>query len=196
MAILKGYEEAVETKRKLDYWLTEEGQAKLDEKAKENAKPPNERLTWQENTGIAGWLCPLDFDESSRAKLAGSLSPLGEASEWVEIKLTADSGACDTVIPKTMCPSIPIVPSQQSLLRLVYEVANGQSLPNLGERRCELWTEGATQAKSITMQVADVHKGLLSLSRCADMGFESRFGKAYGCLIDTASGEVIPLQRK
>ena len=69
-------------------------------------------------------------------------------------------------------------------------------MPNLGERRCELWTEGATEAKTITMQVANVHKGLLSLSRCADMGFESRFGKAYGCLIDTASGEVIPLQRR
>ena len=114
----------------------------------------------------------------------------------MEIELTAESGACDTVIPKTMCPSIPIVPSQQSLLGLAYEVANGQSLPNLGERRCELWTEGATEAKTIAMQVADVHKGLLSLSRCADMGFESRFGKAYGCLIDTSSGEVIPLQRR
>ena len=46
------------------------------------------------------------------------------------------------------------------------------------------------------MQVADVHKGLLSLSRCADMGFESRFGRRYGCLIDSGSGEVIPLTRK
>ena len=46
------------------------------------------------------------------------------------------------------------------------------------------------------MQVADVHKPLLSLSRCADMGFESRFGATMGCLIDTTSGEVIPLQRR
>ena len=45
LAILKGYEEAVETKRKLDYWLTEEGQAKLDEKAKENERPPNEFMS-------------------------------------------------------------------------------------------------------------------------------------------------------
>ena len=59
-----------------------------------------------------------------------------------------------------------------------------------------MWTEGATQPKLISMQVADVHKALLSLSRCADMGFESRFGAAYGCLIDTVSGEVVPLIRK
>ena len=46
------------------------------------------------------------------------------------------------------------------------------------------------------MQVADVHKALLSLSRCADMGFESRFGSSFGCLIDRETLEVIPLQRR
>ena len=58
-----------------------------------------------------------------------------------------------------------------------------------------MWTEGATEAKNISMQVADVHKALLSLSRCADMGFESRFGSAFGCLIHKEI-EVIPLVRK
>ena len=77
-----------------------------------------------------------------------------------------------------------------------YEIANGDSIPNLGEKRCELWTEGSSQSKAIAMQVADVHKALLSLSRCADMGFESRFGARFGCLIDTETGEVIPLQRR
>ena len=46
------------------------------------------------------------------------------------------------------------------------------------------------------MQVADVHKALLSLSRCADMGFESRFGSHFGCLVDTQTGEVIPMKRQ
>ena len=59
-----------------------------------------------------------------------------------------------------------------------------------------MWTESATEARKINLQVADVHKALLSLSRCADMGFESRFGRRAGALIDEESGEVIPLQRK
>ena len=46
------------------------------------------------------------------------------------------------------------------------------------------------------MQVVDVHKGLLSLSRCAGMGFESRFGSEAGCLIRVETGEVIPLIRR
>ena len=133
------------------------------------------------------------------------LSSAGAASgkgpeEWIEIELTADTGACDTVIPKTMkglnLESIPIVDSLQSLRHMEYEVANGQSLPNLGERRCLMWTEHATEARQLNMQVADIHKPLLSLSRCADMGFESRFGRVAGALIDERSGEVIPLQRK
>ena len=112
------------------------------------------------------------------------------------MELTADTGACDTVIPKTMCPAIPIYPSLQSLRGLEYEVASGATIPNLGERRCLMWTENASEARHINMQVADVHKALLSLSRCADIGFESRFGRVAGALIDEVSGEVVPLLLK
>ena len=77
-----------------------------------------------------------------------------------------------------------------------YEVASGESIPKLGERRCEMWTEGATAAKAITMQVADVHKALLGFTRCAGMGCESRFGAAFGCLNDKTTSEIIPLQRR
>ena len=77
-----------------------------------------------------------------------------------------------------------------------YGVATGASIPKLGETKCEMWTEGASAAKTINKQVGDAHNALLSLSRCADMGFESRFGKQMGCLIDTELGEVIPLQRR
>jgi hypothetical protein len=137
-------------------------------------------------------LSPLEYADKGKA----SLSPMMPQDEWYEIELTADTGACDTVIPKDMCPGIPVVPSFQSMNGMEYEVASGESIPNLGERRCEMWTEGAEAPKGISMQVADVHKALLSLSRCADMGFESRFGSAFGCLIDTVTGEVVPLQRK
>ena len=61
-----------------------------------------------------------------------------------------------------------------------YEVADGHTIPNLGERRCIMWTEGAAAGRKINLQVADAHEALLSLSRCADMGFESRFGRLAG----------------
>ena len=107
-----------------------------------------------------------------------------DESEWVEVELTADTGACDTVIPQKLCPGIPIRPSLQSMRGMEYGVSDGRSIPNLGERHCLLWTENASQPRHINMQVADVHKTLRSLSRCADMGFESLFGRRMGALID------------
>ena len=91
-------------------------------------------------------LSPFDFDDKSKALLQGSLSSAAEAEgEWIEVELTADTGACDAVIHKMMCPGIPIVASQQPILGLAYEVANGASIPNLGEQWCVIWTEGASK---------------------------------------------------
>ena len=148
----------------------------------------------EENEKSKKGLNIFDYTSSSKASLCPMSAPV--ADEWYEIELTADTGACDTVMPKAMCPGIRVVESPQSKAGLEYEVATGQAIPNLGQRCCELWTEGATVGKAINVQVADVHKALLSLSRCADMGFESRFGSAFGCLIDTQTNEIIPLQRR
>ena len=143
---------------------------------------------------------PLQAFYTGLSPMTYAASPLMPVSpqqeEWTEVEITADSGACDNVMPKSLCEHINIVPSVLSERGIEYEVANGQMIPNLGERKCLLWTENATSPKKLIMQVADVHKPLLSLSRCADMGFESRMGKRAGCLIDTTTGECIPLIRK
>ena len=110
--------------------------------------------------------------------------------------MCADTGACDNVMPKSMGKFIPILDSLMSKAGASYECANAANIVNQGERKCILWAEGSSEPKGIIIQVADVHKPLLSLSRCADMGFESRFGRYAGALIDSAIGEWIPLVRK
>ena len=171
---------------KTNYWLTDEGQTELLRRIEANSMPPSSPSTS---------LCPLDYTNESKAVLC-PLGPGQGTDEWIEVELTADTGACDTVVPRTMCPGIPIMPSLQSIRGMEYEVADGRPLPNSGERRCLMWTEHASGCRHINMQVADVHKPLLILSRCADMGFESRFGRVAGALIDEETGEVVPLQRK
>ena len=59
-----------------------------------------------------------------------------------------------------------------------------------------MWTHGTDNPRPIILQVADVHTASLSLSRCADVGFESRFGRVARALIDEETKEVIPLERK
>ena len=56
-------------------------------------------------------------------------------------------------------------------------------------------TVGSLQAKRIIFQVADVHTFLLSISGCADMGFDCFLGQAERQLRDRVTGEFIPLVR-
>ena len=120
-------------------------------------------------SAISPLLNVFDYTEASKA----SLSPVSPSTtEWIEAELTADAGACDTVIPRSTCGAIPIMPSLQFLRRMPYEVAIGAWIPNFGERRRLVGTEDAKDPKQTTVQVAHAHKALLSLSRCADMGFK------------------------
>ena len=160
-----------------DYWLSPDGQEELKKMSDDRTRQGLKIFDYAPSTNAS--LCPMTAPEV----------------EWYEVELTADTGDCDTIVPKLMCPGIPITPSVQSLRGMEYEVATGESIPNSGEKRCAMWTEGALAPKSIAMQVADVHKALLSLSRCADMGFESRSASAFGCFFDTVTGKVTSLQR-
>ena len=162
-----------------DYWTSEEGQSELLRMIHAESKRPSAApRQWRRSS-----LSPLDYTDASNAMMEeGSLSAFGADDEWVEIDLTADSGACDTAILRKTAESIPSLPSLASLRGMENEVASGQSIPNLGKGRCLVWTEWATQVRKIITQVADVHKGLLSLSRCTDLGFEGRFGRAGMCV--------------
>ena len=116
--------------------------------------------------------------------------------EWIEIEITVDSGACVTVMPRSLCPGISILQNRLSREGVEYEVANGAHIPNVGERRCELMTSGSSIKKLMTFQVADVHAALLSVTDCADMGFDCYLGAASGHLTDRTTGENIPLERR
>ena len=110
--------------------------------------------------------------------------------------MTVDSGACDTVVPLSLCSDIVCHESEQQRSGLEYEVANGASIRNEGENRCLMMTRNAQAPKRITFHVADVHKALLSISRASDAGFECHLGARGGCLLDTYTGERVPIARK
>jgi hypothetical protein len=133
-------------------------------------------------------LCPL-IEKTPQG--LNSVSP----AEWVLIDVIADSGACETVMPKGLCSNITLRESAQSKAGVEYEVASGKAVPNLGERHCEIFCEGAESSMMMHFQVADIHKPLLSLSRAADQGFRSYLDWYGGYLEDTKTGETIPIQR-
>jgi len=112
------------------------------------------------------------------------------------IDVIADSGACETVMPKNLCSNIKLRESEASKAGVEYEVASGKAVPNLGERHCEIFCEGAGSSMMMHFQVADIHRPLLSLSRAADQGFKSHLDWYGGYLEDTKTGETIPIQRR
>ena len=140
----------------------------------------------------------LVFDYKSRQSgmNAPTISALGSYQGWQEIEVTVDSGACDTVMPLSLCSDIPRHESEQQRSGLEYEVANGACIRNEGERRCLMMTKYANGPKRIVFQVADVHKALLSITRIADAGYECHLGARGGRLLDVHTGETIPIARK
>ena len=129
-------------------------------------------------------------------KHKSSISVVQRPEEWISVEVTVDSGACVTVMPAGLCTGIPIIDNFFSKSGVEYEVANGESIPNLGERRCEVMTVGSLVPKSIVFQIVDVHKPLLSITACSDMGYDCYLGKEGGSLRDRITGETIPLDRQ
>ena len=98
------------------------------------------------------------------------ISAVNRPDEWIALDVTLNSGACVTVMPSGLCPGIHIVENDLSRNGIEYEVVNGESIPNLGEKRCQVVTIGSMSPKKIIFQIADVHKPLLSVTACSDMG--------------------------
>ena len=89
--------------------------------------------------------------------------------EWEEIKLAADSGATDRVIPPGDLLSIEMREGAPYKRGVEYEMANGSFCRNLGEKQFVGFTaEG--EAQSVVAQVVDVSQGMLSVRKCTKSG--------------------------
>ena len=73
------------------------------------------------------------------------------------LQLTIDTGAGENVMSEHMAPRTPV----QQQAGAMYTAANGEIMPNLGKKVLK-------QTKTMTMQVTDVNKALLSVSRICD----------------------------
>ena len=90
--------------------------------------------------------------------------------EWVEIEVAVDSGATETVMPEeTLNGIIDITESAARKRGVVYEVADGTQIPNLGERKF-LGVMDDGNAKEVTAQLCAVDKMLVSVSKGTSKG--------------------------
>ena len=86
----------------------------------------------------------------------GRPQPNVNKPEWEPITLMVDSGASDTVVNPKLIPTAGIQPSAGSNVGLEYEVANGESIPNLEEKHLAVVPHGGASCKSLKVQCAEV----------------------------------------
>ena len=116
------------------------------------------------------------------------LNPVNATPQWEVIEMAVDSGASETVIPEEMIQAAKLQPSEASKRGVQYEVANGQRIPNLGQKAFQgMSDEGVL--RGVTAQVCDVNKPLLSVSRLVKAGNTVVFGADGAYVEDNATQE-------
>jgi len=110
------------------------------------------------------------------------------------IDFTVDSGAADTVADREIAPNTPVVPSHGSRNGVKYVAAAGKVISNEGEKHVQTQTaEG--HLCGIKIQVAQVNKALLSVSKICDVGHEVIFTKDGGRIVHQVTGQVVHFRR-
>ena len=69
---------------------------------------------------------------------------------WEEIEMTVDSGASETVVGEEMIAAVATKEGQASRRGVVYEVANGVRIPNLGEKKFTGVTQGGVSRRTMS----------------------------------------------
>ena len=113
--------------------------------------------------------CDMLMREEAQAfKSKGGINTAGR-NGWEKVEIQIDSGAIDTVAPKTVGGHLPIKETEAVRRKIGYVAANGTKIANYGERMLRGTTKDGATA-SMAVQVADVSRTLGSVTRMNEAG--------------------------
>ena len=107
--------------------------------------------------------------------------------EWERVQVTADSGAIDSVIPRSMARSVRVKETAASRQGLKYRAANGTAILNEGEKPIRGYSNEANLI-DMTMQVAEVTKPLGSVRAMVKAGNKVVFDNGDSYILNKATG--------
>ncbi|MDA8583692.1 hypothetical protein N9L68_05645 [bacterium] len=111
-----------------------------------------------------------------------------QEGEWEVLEFAVDSGASETVINQEMISSVERKEGPASRRGVSYEVANGVRIPNLGEKRFSGSSDEGVE-RTLTAQVCDVNKALLSVRKVVAAGNRVVFDNGGSYIEDKSTGE-------
>ena len=116
---------------------------------------------------------------------------------WKKLTATIDSGSTETVTNEEECDNVATEPSPQSLAGVVYECADKGIVANKGQKVCEVGATGFWRPKKMTLQVAKVHKTLISVGKLEEAGNSVVISRRWGAYIeDDQTGERTYMRRR
>ena len=107
--------------------------------------------------------------------------------------MAVDSGATETVVHEDMLKGVEMKEGTAYRRGVEYEVANGESIPNLGEKHFLGYSDNG-EGRNITAQVCAVNKPLLSVKKMVQAGNRVVFEQAGSYIEDLASGDKLYLK--
>ena len=123
------------------------------------------------------------------------VEPFASSAEgWTKVTTDMDSGCVTSVAPPGLLPQIPITESEGSKVGQQYVVANGETVPNLGEKIVNM-TDCAGQENRHVYQIAEVTSPLTSVGDIADQGNLVVFGKRGGFVWNVLTNRATPFPR-
>ena len=102
-----------------------------------------------------------------------SLRPL--SNEWEKLTAILDSGASVTVVPPQVGRDYEVTRGDAAAAGVRYEIADGNEIPNLGEKLLPIMTREGTW-RSLKVEVADISRPLQSVRSLIKTGHRVVFG--------------------
>ena len=118
-----------------------------------------------------------------------------EDQGWTRVKVIMDSGAAESVCPRSMAPSFKIEDSIASRAGVYYTSANGGKIMNLGQQHIPVLLANGSRSV-LTFQVADVSRPPMSIARLCEMGNRVLFGANGGVILNLQTGDVTPFVKE
>ena len=139
-------------------------------------------------------LCPLGASSSGRpSKTAPTPPGQIDPSKWQEMRAIVDSGATVPVLNPQTAPDYALEESEASRTGVEYEIANGDCIPDLCQKRIAVMTDEGT-LRGYTSQCADVSKSLNAVRSMVKSHHAVCFGLGENgdehLIINKISGEV------
>lgn len=114
---------------------------------------------------------------------------------WEVMPLTMDSGAGEHVCGPKDAKCCPIRPTAASEAGTCYITANGNEIPNMGEKMVKMVTKEGSKC-AMKMQVTDVRKPLASISRICSEGHTVTFHDKGGFITHNETGQVTKFDKR